>query len=137
MQKMIEVLLTEQSGPDIELRTTLGEIDLHNFADFVGFEYDVDGEMRLVWIPWKASEFRLGKHPISRAILVLKQVSSLAILPRDPDIPRSEDRTLEDNESHRDGPDRWRMRFSFAGGMKIEVVTRHVELLVEREDDLE
>lgn len=130
----ITVLLTQSVYPEIEIQTPLGSVDLHNFAHFERLEYDVEGTLRLVWISPEPGKFRLGTRAIQRAVLRCGGVKALTVTPRDPEIPRSEDSTLEDFEILEVEPGCCSMRFTFQGGIKIQVVAMQVELEIDYED---
>jgi hypothetical protein len=109
----------------------MGEVDLHNFADFDRLEYASEGRARLVWIPAEERKFRIGERPITRAVLLFEQVSKLSVTPRDPDMPVSEDRSLEDFEVVDLGAELFHLLFTFHGGMQIDITAASIHLSVE------
>jgi len=129
----VEILLKKIREPGIELPTALGEIDLHNFADFHRLQYETDGHLSLMWLASTPREFNLGKRAIKQAVVKFREVSQLIITPRDPDTPRSEDRTLEEFELMEITGDHCHLAFTFLGGFKVDVTAAHVELLVDWE----
>ena len=106
-----------------------GEIDLHNFADFVAHE-STEARLRLLW---RASE--TGKLTIRKSLPnkkfrleVIKDVSwvfegvrNLQFGPRDPEMPKSEDDTLNFFEVRRESLG-IKSRFVFQGGVEIQFV---------------
>lgn len=130
----IDVLLADIVGvPVIEVPTPVGDVDLHNFADFSGLEYEVTGELRLIWLAAEPGKFKFGHIPISRAVLVFEQVSHLAVTARDPEMPVSEDQALEEFYVLETGAAGHHLRFNFAGGRVIELRARRIELWVDHE----
>ena len=131
------MLLDQIEGPVIELPTPLGDIDLHNFAEFEEFVFTVEGGLQLVWREWEdeAGQFRLGARVIRRAELVFGGVSRLSLTPRDPDMPPAEDRTLEDLTVEQLNRSSCRIRFMFAGGRELDVTAGSLELVAEDGDD--
>jgi hypothetical protein len=130
MIRTIKVLLSNVVGPVIELPTAMGEIDLHNFADFVCLEYKTDGSLRLVWKACEEGKFNIGNYAISRAALLFDQVIQFKVTPRDPEMPMSEDRTMEDFEVEGFNEKHYHFRFRFHGGIEVEVIAACVNLEV-------
>jgi hypothetical protein len=127
------VRLSQTDGPSIELATTHGLIDLHNFADFERLVYQTDGTLRLEWVPTQPGELRLGEQPVERAALVFIDVTRLEVLPRDLEMPHGEDRALDHFLVLEPAPS-CRMRFVFRGGAQLDVVAGSVNLIVDLAD---
>lgn len=80
-----------------------GEIDLHNFADFVGHTI----KSGMVELQWKSSEeeqlnIRWGRpkgkfvlETVKEVLWTFDQVTDFRVDPRDPEMPAGEDKTLE------------------------------------------
>ena len=118
--------------------------DLHNVADFAGLAYDpARAELVLEWVvppavtnPWGDES---NHHPGCQ--LHFRDVTYLAVGPRDPEMPASEDLTLEwcgMAERGASSASTWEFphasssavfRLAFHGGMTIEVVASEVELV--------
>jgi hypothetical protein len=121
----------------IELPTPLGDIDLHNFAEFQELVFTAEGGLQLVWREWeeRPGQFRLGARVIRRAELVFREVSLLSLTSRDPDMPRDEDRTLEELTVEQLNRSDCRLRFVFAGGRELDVTAGSLKLVAEDGDD--
>ena len=103
------------------------------FADFDGFEYVCGGKLSLYWIASAKGELKLGNQTIRAATLVFYNLKRFSVYPRDPEMPSSEDRTLEDYEVT-GGEGVLQFRFMFHGGMQIEIAAECVDLEVEHDD---
>ncbi len=114
--------------PFIELETTLGMVDLHNFADFSSFLFATDGTVRLTWEGVGEGRFQIGSLPISRIELEFSSIIKFAVVPRDVDTPAAEDRTVEFIEAQvvSSGGSRWRFVFSSAMEIIVEGGNPHV-----------
>lgn len=123
----VELVLPDLGYPAIEVVTSAGTVDLHNFADFLGFEYLVTGELQLRW-KLEDEMSRLAERQVLYATLHFGGVSELSVSPRDPDVPVSEDASLGFFYlAKRDGDLMWFV-FEFDGGTKIEVTATSVAL---------
>jgi hypothetical protein len=108
-----------------------GEIDLHNFADFIGHTIGVDSLV----LEWRSAEE--GKLTICRSLpnkkfrheviktvsWVFEGIADLHVRPRDPEMPLSEDETLNFFEIKREFPG-VQSRFVFHGGVEIQFGAR-------------
>jgi hypothetical protein len=108
-----------------------GEIDLHNFANFVGME--TSNGLRLRWVPFQVGKFVLVRRfanknfqtePISMLDWVFGGVSALEIGERDAEMPLTEDRTLDSFLLEWE-PDGLHAFFQFHGGVKFRFVAKN------------
>ena len=118
-------------------------IDLHNNFDFSNFFYDVDNHSLL--LSWKKTVGdRVFEGGPSSLVFAHKNVNYLSVIPRDKEVPTSEDSCLEDityfsktnRENHgflldQSVPEQDDdIIFIFQGGQKIRVNCDEIELIV-------
>jgi|SRR5215470_3208547 len=127
----VNVIVSSDGVPAIELATSQGNIDLHNFADFERFEYSTEGIVKFSWVPTVKGELLLGSRAISKAVLLCEQVRSFSVTSRDPEMPLSEDKTLDDLELAQLQESNIQLKLNFCGGIKINLLTQKIELLVD------
>jgi hypothetical protein len=90
-------------------------VDLHNSCEFIGIYYVlVERKLSLKW-HWYKEYDEDGWVPLS---MIFDEVSSWSITPRDPEMPFSEDDTLDHFEMLDGGSG---VGFFFHGGMVLEV----------------
>jgi hypothetical protein len=130
----IEVDLTSQecSVSAVEIETILGQLDLHNFADFEGFSYRTIGTLDLTWVESQAGEFTLGGEPIRRARLSFEGVRLIGLTPRNMMISQSEDRSLDSFIIDRYSIDDVIMRFEFMNESTLTIEARTIKLFIDR-----
>jgi len=135
MRRELDVFLSEvyglAQGPSAELPTSLGKIDLHNCADFDGFRFLTSGSLMLTWLSDETRMLAVGATRLSRVELTFSSVERLLVLARDPDMPKSEDKTLDSFVVEHLSPGSCRLRFTFWGGAEIDVAAAGVRLTVE------
>lgn len=126
------VALADVGVPSIEVITQEGVVDLHSFADFLGFNHEPDRSLQLHWrLGADDTLASNGRH--LDVTLAFDGLDYLAVTPADPGMPRSEDAALDHYlVLEREGW-RVRVRFVFAGGIEIEVDANHVSLSIEPE----
>jgi hypothetical protein len=132
----IGVRLPKLGEPHIELPTELGDVDLHNFADFHRLIFSSDGSLQLEWVALEPGQFRIGGVPIDSARLAFTQVERLALTPRDAEMPTAEDRALDHFVVEDASTDSCRLRFVFNGGRQLDVTAGRVSLLLEQTSHL-
>jgi hypothetical protein len=110
-----------------------GEVDLHNFADFVGFEYASEGSLRLKWKAAESGKFTIWKPKekekfevtaIAELIWIFEQVSFFQVGGRDPETPVKEDETLSEFNLLENGETGVRFGFEFHGGVTLVVAAK-------------
>ena len=116
-------------GPFVELPTSLGILDLHNFASFTRLTYDTAGRLELEWQADNPGRVLFGSR-IAGVRLVFSGVQSLTMTPRDPEMPLKEDRCLDHFIVHQARPGRYRILFSFLGGVDLDVTSSDFQLIV-------
>lgn len=106
-----------------------GEIDLHNFADFVGHTFK-NGIVKLRWksseegqlnIRWDRPKGEFALETLQEVLWTFGQVTDFRVDPRDPEMPASEDKTLKYFGLSSEGVG-YRGIFVFHGGVKIEIL---------------
>lgn len=127
---MYEIILPHPGEPEIEINTHAGQVDLHNFAYFEGLQYGVSGILALNWMLIDDPSTKLNGRPVKSAQLNFLGVTHLAISPREPEMPKEEDASLEHFRLVDKGPDFIHLAFEFIGGSTIEVRAREVNLSV-------
>lgn len=120
MRSRSSVSFKSITGPEISLPTEHGALDLHAYMTFKGFRYSVEGTLVLQWHAKHAHVLKVRNGYIASVELVFVGVKSLAVTPRDPDIPVDADGHLEDFEPSFPG-NRLRVVFNFNGGMSLAV----------------
>jgi hypothetical protein len=116
-------------GPSIELPTSLGTLDLHNFASFTRLTYDSAGLLELEWQADNPEGMLFGAR-IAGVRLVFSGMSALTVMPRDPEMPAREDRTLDHFLVNEARTGRYRVHLSFLGGMEIDVTASELQVIV-------
>ncbi len=118
---------------DIHLKQGECLLDLHNDYDFVGFKYSVAG--RRVTLSWrKAVRERIPATLPAELELLFEDVSRFQVIPRDPDMPFTEDNCLAcagwwtDEEwsdgvmiCESDGGNGWLRAFQFQSGAVVVI----------------
>lgn len=140
-----EVLFEKVTGPywapSIELPTSLGALDLHNFASFTRLTYDTAGLLELEWQadpnggvlfgpPDTPRRTHGGIVPITAVKLIFSGVQSFTMTPRDPEMPAEEDHTLDHFLVHEARPGHYRLFFSFLGGIDIDVTASDFQVRI-------
>ncbi len=121
MRKSGSIINPPIGTPFIELETTLGMVDLHNFADFSSFLFTTNGTVRLAWEGVGEGNLRIGDLPIVRIELEFPDITRVAISPRDVEIPSTEDRTVEFIEVQALAVGGCSWRFVFSSAMEVMV----------------
>ena len=116
-------------GPSIELPTTLGVLDLHNFASFTRLTYESAGLLELEWKADSPEAVLFGAR-IAGVRLVFSGVRALTITPRDPEMPAEEDRTLDHFLVNEARPGHYRLFFSFLGGTELDITSSDFQVLI-------
>lgn len=125
---MHEIILPETGTPEIQVKTPVGQVDLHNFAFFTGLRYESDSTLKLSWKLIGDDNSRLDGRPVDWVQLNFSGVSHLNVSPHDPAVPREEDMALEHYQLVERGPDSIHLAFEFVGGSTITVIARQVNL---------
>jgi hypothetical protein len=125
---MYEIILPHPGEPEIEINTPAGQVDLHSFAEFRSFQYDITGNLVLRWEVIGDQCSKLDGQLVKWIELRFTDVSQLLVTPRDPEVPQSEDSALEHYQLVEQRPGRLRMLFEFIGGMSIDVTSQAVML---------
>ena len=108
-------------------------LDLHNDYDFIGMSYAV--EQRRVSLTWRRGSGQWVKRDLPLAVeLVFESVSGFRVMPRDPEMPFTEDNCLSsagwwtDEEwcdgvmvCDSDGGNGWMRAFDFQSGAIIAI----------------
>lgn len=110
--------LADSDGPIVDFRTDEGPIDLHNFANFDRLEYTSNGTASLKWASAESGRFTVNRKPIRSAKLTFQSVVQFSVLPRDLEMPASEDQALQDYEVVRKDA-AWHVKFAFESGREI------------------
>jgi hypothetical protein len=119
----------------VELQLDLGPVDLHNFAEYRGYEAPQPDVVSLMWegndkeFSVRDSSNGLAEQPIKRLDWVFEGVSFFDVGPRDPAMPESEDRTLDEYEVLEIDP-KTRIRLKFLGGVIIEVAANSTHVVI-------
>jgi hypothetical protein len=132
------VTVPEKGFQGIELRLDVGSVDLHSFADYRGYEAPDSDVVALLWegsgpdfcvVGDSAQASKQAKGLIKRLEWVFEGVSFFDVGARDPDVPESEDRTLDEYEVLGIDP-QYRIRLKFRGGVIIEVVANSTHVVI-------
>jgi hypothetical protein len=120
------------------------EWDLHNLAVYCGMTVGIDGTVSLEWIVLK-NPYRPNDPLPAGCALVFRDLKLLKVGGRDPDMPKSEDDTLDGisrilpddckpyemskmiNEWPSETP--FHLLFQFHGGLSIEIAAEEVEFV--------
>jgi len=113
------------SGPDIALPSDQGPIDLHAYMSFKCFSYAVDRTLVLQWDADHPGALKVKDGYVMSVELVFVRVRSLAVTPRDPEVPFEADQNLEDFEIKMHG-DEFEMALNFNGGMKLGIIASDI-----------
>lgn len=111
-----------------------GAVDLHNYGEFRGYETP---QLDVVTLKWEGSGdgFAIvsadgkSRSRVSRLDWVFEGVSSFSVGPRNPDMPDSEDRTLEEYQVVRLDPET-AIRLKFRGGVVIDLAARSTHAVI-------
>lgn len=132
-----EVVLQQAGHFGIELPLDCGEVDLHNFADYAGYE-ESGSEARLHWHESKPDQLfirsssgkKWTKETVREVVWVFENAKVTRKAERDPEMPLSEDQTLAEYRVLVNDASGCRVEFTFHGGVCSEVTASRQYALV-------
>lgn len=129
------IFFEKLSGPEVELPSDQGLIDLHAYMSFKGFTYSIDRILVLRWNSDHLGAVKVKSGFVKSVDLVFVGVHSFSTMPRDPEIPFDADKTLDDFLITQQG-DHLEITLNFNGGMSIIVMADdgYADLFFENEE---
>jgi hypothetical protein len=127
----VKLIKSKLNVPSIDLITELGEIDLHNYADFKGFQYGTDGNLKLYWKENICGEFKIGSIAIKSFTIVFQELFDLSFLSPDGTTQRKENETLEHFIIEVFEVELYKLKFVFNSENVIHLSAKKVECIIE------
>jgi len=111
--------------PLVEMETSLGAIDLHNYANFTGLSYSIN-KIVLEWTEHRTGYLLIGKLPVTKFFLVFSDIQNFDLSPFGNGFPESEKMNLEHFIVESFDLNLYKIIFYFGNGQHLNICAKSI-----------